>query len=339
VKVGVVADYAIGYNFSGMYLQLLRVLEGTRKLGVDASLYDMWHCADAAYDLLHFYGINYSLSHLAAIATSLHIPYVVSPNTWPGYNWLIQRFLAHIRLPKHILVSRRALEREILLRARGIIVNSTAELRRLSKVYGIGKDLFRVIPNGIESQFRAGDPDLFKAKFGLTSRFVLTVGQFGQPGKNHLRLLQAWDSGMPMLVMVGSAAPGPYAERCKKLMTQLSNVVWVGPIPHDSDLLRSAYKGCSAFVLPSIAETTGLSALEAAVSGAPVVVTERGGTKDYFEDKAFYCDPFNPKSIRYAVEKALAAGRDESRGEYFASKYNWETVSRMVMEMYENAVQ
>jgi hypothetical protein len=52
-----------------------------------------------------------------------------------------------------------------------------------------------------------------------------------------------------------------------------------------------------------------IAALEAALAGCTVVITNRGSTREYFGDRALYCDPQNVASIRVALDPALELER------------------------------
>ena len=59
------------------------------------------------------------------------------------------------------------------------------------------------------------------------------------------------------------------------------------------------------FVLPSLLETPGLAALEAAAQGAKLVVTERRLARDeYFQDLASYVDPDDARACDAASSAA-----------------------------------
>ena len=60
--------------------------------------------------------------------------------------------------------------------------------------------------------------------------------------------------------------------------------------------------------MPSFYETPGLAALEAAVVGIPIVITEQGCTKEYFEENVFYCNPHIEESILNGLENSLIKG-------------------------------
>ena len=79
--------------------------------------------------------------------------------------------------------------------------------------------------------------------------------------------------------------------------------------------LAPLYRASKVHALPSWSETTGLVSLEAALCGCNIVTTDRGYTRDYFGDMAWYCDPYDNRSIRRAVEAAHAcAGVSEVAG-------------------------
>lgn len=335
MTVGIVSDYTIGYNFSGMSAQLAQIRDGVSQLGTRASLYDMWGSRQLDYDLLHFFGLYHSLHQFAQhVSVAEGIKYVISPNSWPVGHEALRHFMTYLNLGRGVIASRQALQRDILLGASAIIANSPEEARHLSCMYRLPSDRIAVIPNGIDREFEYVQPDLFTDAFGIEKSFVLTVSQVFNQTKNHLNLLRAWGSDMPTLVFVGNRIKGHYSDECNAMADDLGNVVIAGPLPHHSELLKSAYSACSAFVLPSWVETTGLSALEAGLTGAPIAITDRGGTRSYFGDRATYCDPARPASIRRAVLEAIHMGRSESRAEYFRSLPDWSAVSRMVNDLY-----
>lgn len=337
-RVGMLAELGLGYNFSGMYAQLINLRKALSNQGVDVRLYDMWNARHEAYDVVHVYGLSPSLHSLIVTLDHLSIPYVVSPNYWPVRHTRANRLLSLLDLRGGVIAARSALQRRILLGAQSIIVASTGERDALARTYRVSPSNFVVIPNAVEREFGAGDPQLFRDEFSIDDDFVLTVAEVFNETKNHLRLLRAWTRDMPRLVFVGNELSDDYAERCMKEARALGNVTVVGPLPHEGELLKSAYAACSAFVLPSLVETTGLAALEAAVAGAPIAITEVGGTKDYFGADAFYCTPRSSRSIRKAVQAAIASGRDEERAARFMQMYDWDHVAKLIRDAYRSAL-
>ena len=96
-------------------------------------------------------------------------------------------------------------------------------------------------------------------------------------------------------------------------------VRFLGHVPDEH--LPGLYAGARAFVLPSLYEGFGLTALEAMASGVPTVVADRGGLPEVVGDTGVLVDPEDPGAIADAVARAVDAdgapgwsARGRSRG-------------------------
>ena len=94
------------------------------------------------------------------------------------------------------------------------------------------------------------------------------------------------------------------------------------------------YERARVHILPSWFETTGLSSVEAAVMGCNIVITDKGDTREYFENEAFYCDPADPKSILNAVEKASKAPLNENLRQKILKNYTWKQAALQTLKAY-----
>ena len=113
---------------------------------------------------------------------------------------------------------------------------------------------------------------------------------------------------------------------------------FLGHIEHDSSLLASAYAACEVFTLTSWFETPGLCALEAALAGAKLVITDGGCTREYFKDMAIYAKPDDPNDIRRCVEKAYAMGDDGRLKRHVLDNYTWNKVAQATKKGYEKVM-
>lgn len=86
--------------------------------------------------------------------------------------------------------------------------------------------------------------------------------------KNQLRLIEALRGTGTQLVLAGQEREVDYAALCHQAAE--TTVHFIGKLKQGSILQQSAYAAAQALVLPSILETPGLVALEAAASGLPV---------------------------------------------------------------------
>jgi glycosyltransferase involved in cell wall biosynthesis len=98
----------------------------------------------------------------------------------------------------------------------------------------------------------------------------------------------------------------------------------------DDALLPGLYAGAAAFVLPSVHEGFGLTALEAMASGVPVVAARRGALPETCGDAALLVDPDDPGEVADAVLAALGDEALAARGRARAAAFTWERTAREV---------
>jgi glycosyltransferase involved in cell wall biosynthesis len=113
-------------------------------------------------------------------------------------------------------------------------------------------------------------------------------------------------------------------------------VTFIEHLPQEE--LVSYYQLASVHVLPSWFETTGLSSLEAAAMGCNIVISDKGDTREYFEDYAFYCDPGSVKSIRTAIDNAATQPSSELLREKIRQRYTWQSACRHTAEGYRQII-
>ncbi|HMC09318.1 MAG TPA: glycosyltransferase [Actinomycetota bacterium] len=158
---------------------------------------------------------------------------------------------------------------------------------------------------------------------------VLCVGRL-DPRKNQLALITALrGSGIPLrLIGTGEVFPA-YAARCREAAgagVELSGFV-------SEAELDEAYRSARVHALPSWFELPGLVSLDAAASGAAVVVSRAGTAGEYLGRGAAYCST-DPVSVRSAVMDAYEAGPPEGLAARVASTYTWRATAECYLEAY-----
>jgi len=106
-------------------------------------------------------------------------------------------------------------------------------------------------------------------------------------------------------------------------------------LEHDDPLLASAYAACGCVVLPSWFETPGLVAIEAAMSGVPLVLPRGGSAREYFGEHAAYVAPNDLTGLRRAVCAARTRGRSHQLAELARRSYSWRSAALATREAYE----
>lgn len=230
----------------------------------------------------------------------------------------------------------RDLQSNILDMTDVLLPNSESERKRIIKDFPefSGKK-YTIVPNAVDTR-------LFDSYSGNTSNetekfkgCILCVARI-EARKNQLNLVRAVNDLPLSLVLIGKPAPNhlSYYEQIKKEAG--SNIHMIGEIEHS--LLPKFYKVAKVHALVSWMETTGLSSLEAGIMGCNLVITDKGDTRDYFKDFAFYCEPDSVESIRKAVIKAYESSVNIKLQQHILQNFTWEKAAEATLKGYEMAL-
>jgi glycosyltransferase involved in cell wall biosynthesis len=211
----------------------------------------------------------------------------------------------------------------------------------------------RVIWNGIDhTLFRPLPPSQITAalaqSFNQTNPYFLYLARLEHPGKNHVRLIEAFEKFVAAnptrqedLLFGGADWHG--AEEIHRRIAESpcrDRIRSLGFVCKPS--LPVLYGGATAMVYPSLFEGFGLPPIEAMACGCPVVCSPRGSLQEVAGDAARMIDPEDVADITKGLEwvSVTAAGRTEliRHGIAHAARFNWESAARSVMQIYRAAV-
>ena len=234
------------------------------------------------YEILH---ANYWLSGQVAhrLKHELSLPMVTTFHTLA----LVKRN----GLPRSEEVPDRVQGETDIIRCADLILASTGdEAGLLGSLYGADPDRIEVLPPGVDHRvFSPGDQAEARARLGHPGRRVLLfVGRI-QPLKGLDLAVQALaeiDDAVLWAVGGPSGADGPAElERVQKLAGDLGvadRLLILPPRPHHE--LADYYRAADVCLVPSLTESFGLVALEAAACGTPVVAASVGGLRSILVD-------------------------------------------------------
>jgi glycosyltransferase involved in cell wall biosynthesis len=340
----------------GGEIQMFGTLRGLRELDVKARLWRPWEESLSEAKCLHLFGSLPEHLPLVEAARRADLPVLLSTITW--FDWsaywrepgnLIHRlravagFAARAACPK-LPSWRRTLYQSVDL----LLPNSNAEAAQLTRYFQVPSEKLHIVPNGADPRFADADPEpflkLLDRQFSARTpkavcsqiaegRFVLYVGRI-EPRKNQLGLLNAMcGTGVPV-VLLGDAVPGHdrYWKTCCRAAD--GSVIFLPRLDHDDPLLKSAYAACGCLALTGWYETPGLVALEAAMTGTPLVLPRGGSAHEYFDRDALYVRPDDLLGIRRAVLEALERPRSKQIAQRVQDNFTWEVAARVTLEAY-----
>jgi N-acetyl-alpha-D-glucosaminyl L-malate synthase BshA len=199
----------------------------------------------------------------------------------------------------------------------------------------------RVIPNAVDAtRFRPGGDAALRQRFAQPDeRLLVHVSNF-RPVKRVEDVVRVFarvaEHGGARLLMIGD---GPERPRAVELAAELGvggRVAFLGSFPRVEDILAVS----DLFLLPSVKESFGLSALEAMACGVPVVASRTGGLPEVVEDgvTGLLCEERDVPSMARAALRLLG---DPERHRRFAQAARRRAVTvfgeERVMPAYEAA--
>jgi len=333
---------AVSILHGGPRTQLHNTAKFLPEYGVSPHLFDAWKpWRKGEYDLVHLFAANIGTYHLAREIHALGIPLIVSPIIYSLHSpFYIRTVLQGTRLLEKLgkgIWTDYALTADMCSWSKGVLPNTRDEALLVEKGLGVPGSRITMVPNGVDERFANGDPSLFEKKYGLKG-FILNVGHTGHRRKNVLALIKALGTIDHPSVIIGRVIAGSYGDACVREAAKHKQILLIDGLENESDLLASAYAACDTFVLPSLFETPGIAALEAALAGAKIVITPHGGTKEYFGTIARYVDPRSVGSIKEGIVASLQSEKSTTLRDHIRREFLWQRVAEKTAEAYKTAL-
>jgi len=357
MKILFLTRQTIDTVFGGDTVQMYKTAESLRKLNIEVDILPSGSSINyAKYDLMHFFNIIRPADILPHLKKT-NLPFVVSPiyvdyseyekNTALGLKKIVLSLLSkygveflkvfarrivngeRIKSWEYVFLGHKKSIQKVLKKTAMLIPNSKSEFERLSKDFSIKKK-YSIAYYAVDQKDFEWKDSTIAIKDG-----VICVGRI-EGRKNQLNLIRALNDTDIPLIIIGKPAPNhlDYFEQCKKEAG--ANVTFIDFM--DQKDLNKYYLRSRVHVLASWFETCGLSTMEAAVMGCNIVITDKGDTREYFGEDAFYCEPNNVNSIKVAILKAYQAPLNEQLRNRIIESYTWEKTAEKTLEAYKEVL-
>jgi len=253
--------------------------------------------------------------------------------------------------PLRMYYLKRVLPR-MMRRLTRVIAVSDSTRRDLENYAKVPRGRIVIIPNGTDlSRFSPRDREAAKAqlcaRLGLPRDFLLYIARLEHPGKNHVRLLEAFSQLQGLthrpykLVLVGGRWNGAEVIESKvKELGMEKQVIFPGFVPDET--LPLLYAAADLLVFPSLYEGFGIPLLEAMASGTPVCASNISSIPEVVGDAGLLFDPMEPTAIAEAMHRMLEdqalRNRLIARGLARAKNFTWDRSAAMVVEAMHRTV-
>ncbi len=279
-------------------------------------------------DLLHVHCFGPNGAYALAVARRFRIPLMITSH-------------GETIADDHAVFERSALLRWALRRGLKVATEVTAPSRFVIDDLRANHGLVggTVVPNGVVldglDRVEGTAP---------TGRYLLGVGRLGRM-KGFDLLIDAFaratlDRDIRLII----AGDGPELERLQELAEHLDvagRVEFAGRL--DASAVARAMENALAVVVPSRMEAFGIVALEAWRSGAPLIMTNRGGAPEFVRDgvDAILVDPEDTVALGGALSRVSADGALRSQlaaaGRDRVGEFTWPRVASAYARLYATA--
>lgn len=199
------------------------------------------------------------------------------------------------------------------------LVRSEHEKRFLTVGFKVDESKVHIVP----LSYRISIPQM---DFSKKEGFCLHVSRLSDPGKNVERLINAAKKYGFSLKLAGSLNGEKEQNWLHSIIGGYKNIEYVGR-PNDIELL-DLYAKAKVFALPSLVEGVGMVAMEAALYGCEIVLTNLGAPKEYYKGRAYLVNPLDIDEIGQAIVETLKNGKSQPElSKFIKEEYSLEHCS------------
>ena len=286
----VLIDHHLPFSLAhgGLQIQIEQTKAALEKIGMELEYIRFWDQEQKA-DVLHIFGrcsrAYIELARRKGIAVAMS-DLLSETGSRSRRTLLAQKSI--------IRAARRILPTSFLSRmgwdsfraADAVIALTPWEAKLMVELFGADNARLHVVPNGVEGCFFSDLPPQDRQDC-LVSTATIT------PRKRVVELAEAAIAGKVKVRIVGKpySEQDPYYQRFLKIWRSHPEYIEYAGAISDREELARVYSRARGFVLLSVFESLSLSALEAAATGSPLLLTDLPWARSTFGNNAVYCSP------------------------------------------------
>jgi len=294
MKIGFMMGPTLTGKQNGIVSQALTWREEMIKQGHSVYLLTPWETVDwASFDVIHSFGISAHLDILKKIKEKGAKSIAISPIFDSERPAWVMKLLSYTNFPYINCKTVWSAFRDSLACADMIFVRSEYEKIRLEKIFNL--DLSKTYKIPLSPRFLP-DEAIISSK---REKFCLHVSILSSPNKNVITLIEAAKKYGFDLRLAGHINSVSFEKYINQQVELNPNISYLGVL--NDEHLRECFNTAKVFALPSILEGVGLVALEAASLGCDIVITNRGGPKEYYGQSAKVINPLDVDEVGESV--------------------------------------
>lgn len=218
----------------------------------------------------------------------------------------------------------------VVRRADRLVAVSRATADDMAAHWRIPASRVTVLYNGVSPlPHPAGRPSWVEANGLRPNGYLLYVSRIEHPGKNHVRLIAAFerlDADLDLVIAGSDWKDADVVHARAAASPRAARIRFTGFLPNED--LAEAYRGAALYVFPSRFEGFGLSLVEAFAEGVPCACSANGALGEIAGDAAETFDPDDVEAMAAALRRVLGESADAraarvTRGRARAAAFSW----------------
>ena len=294
---------------------------------------DNWGNYDwSSYDVVHFFGSGSWVNTIRIHLSKMNDKFVYSPIYDP--NPFLESKSQHIqkKISKLTRGKWNCALYDVCREYKGyrkILVRSEYESDMIQRLFDVSKNNIVKVPLSYSHILN------FEDKLPKKENFVFHLSLFTHPRKNVIRLVKASQKYGFKLKIAGKPGTEEVYKDFMRVVNKAPNIEVLGIISEEEK--KDLYRRAKVFALPSISEGVGIVAVDAALYGDDIVVTNIGGPKEYYNDMAEIVNPYSVDEIGQACMRLLNGRtyQPELR-KYIEDNYSLDVISDKLISVYNN---
>lgn len=217
----------------------------------------------------------------------------------------------------------------------------------------IEPDRIKVIPLGVDEQFRVIEKNIVKKKlserYKIKNPYVLFIGGI-EPRKNVKNVIKGFheisDKYSELSLVLVGGAKNDYLSSLEKMISTLGldkKIKFIGYVEQGTDDLALLYNGAECFVYASFSEGWTSPPLEAMACGIPVVASNSSSLPETVGNAALLVNPKSYNEIGAALEKLIIDSDLRKNliinGLHHVSRFTWKRCAEETYSFYKNIVE
>ena len=285
-----------------------------------------------SFDAIHIFGYDSSILNFVSSLYLKNKNIFLSPiidSTKPYWQY---KLASYNGLTKFRLLSSNYALKSVMKYIKGICVRTDHELGYFTKSLNVdARRIFKVTLS-----FSLPKPKKIDSFIENKEVYCLHVSSLYQDRKNVKALIDAAKKYEFNLKLVGSTGNKNEESKLLSWIGDTKNIELLGFVEYEE--LIDLYKKAKVFALPSKCEGVGIVALDAALYGCNIVLTNIAGPKEYYPNTStlIAVNPNNLDQIGEGVDNMLTMKNTTELSDYILNNYSLDNSKLQLIHMYKN---